>query len=145
MVSRDLYNNLGVRMAVEPQVATADVTGDTVDTLGYGSVMLAVPVGASGDTLSGSVKIELEVEESDDNSTWTDVADADLHNAVTGTNTGTFAVIDDPAEDDAVYVTGYRGAKRYVRIIANLTGTHTNGTEIAGVAILGHPSFSPVN
>lgn len=145
MALRDLYSSLGVQMAVEPQTFTADGNGDSIDTRGFDSVMLAMAVGASGDTLSSSVKIELELEESDDDSTWTDVADADLLKAVSGTNTGTFAVIDDPAEDDAVYITGYRGSKRYVRVVVNLTGTHTNGTPIGGVAVLGHAHVTPVN
>ena len=145
MATKDLYNKTKVLAAIEPQVATADVNGDGIDTRGYESVVLVGQIGASGDTLSGSVKIELEVEESDDNSTYTDVADADLLNYVDGTNDGTFAVIDDGAEDDAVYVTGYRGSKRYVRIVANLTGTHTVGTEIAGCAVLGHAHGAPTN
>ena len=142
---RDLYSNLGVQAAVDPAVMTADANGNGIDTRGFDSVMLAASVGASGDTLSGSVKIELELEESDDDTTYTDVADSDLLNAVDGTNDGTFAVIDDPAEDDAVYLTGYRGTKRYVRVVVNVTGTHTNGTPIGAVAILGHPHLTPVN
>jgi hypothetical protein len=145
MTLRDLYSNLNPVMAFEPAVVTADGNGATIDTRGYDSVMLVAALGATGDTLSGSVKIELEVEHSDDGSSWSDCADADLHKVVTGTNTGTFAVIDSNTEDQAVYSTGYRGTKRYVRMVANLTGTHTNGTEIAGVAILGHAHGEPVN
>jgi len=94
-------------------------------------------VGASGETLSGSVKIELEIEESDDDSTFDDAEDADLSSSVSGTNAGTFAVIDDGAED-AVYTTSYKGdntKKRYVRPVINVTGTHTNGTPIGILAV----------
>lgn len=142
---RDLYSNLSVSQLIDPDTLTADANSTAVDLQGYSSLMLVANVGASGDTLSGSVKIELEVEESDDNSTFTDVADADLHNAVDGTNDGTFAVIDDAAEDDAVYITGYQGNKRYVRAVVNVTGTHTNGTPISVSAIRGHAAERPVN
>lgn len=136
---RDLYNHLQVTQVLDPATLTADANSASVDTRGFDSLMFAAAVGESGDTLSGSVYLELEVEESDDNSTWTDVADADLHNSVSGNNTGTFGVIDAAAEDDAVYVTGYKGNKRYVRVVANLTGTHTNGIPVGVVAVQGHP------
>ena len=86
----------------------------------------------------------MEVQESDDDSTYTAVADADLSDSVTGTNTGTFAVIDDAAEDDAVYSTKYIGNKRYVKVVANLTGTHTNGTPLGCVALKGGNNYRPV-
>lgn len=145
MVTRDLYSNIAVEPALNPATITADADGLTIDTQGYGSVVLAVNVGESGDSLSGSIKIELEVEESDNDSDWTDVADADLQNTVDGTNDGTFAVIDAAAEDDAVYITGYTGTSRYVRVVINVTGSHTNGTPIGATAILGHPEQAPVN
>jgi tRNA G37 N-methylase Trm5 len=87
-------------------------------------------VGDSGDTLSGSVMVELELEESDDNTTYTDCANAALENAttgatgaVTGTNLGTFAVIDAPTEDSAMFYVRYVGSKRYSRVVVNKTGT----------------------
>lgn len=140
---RDLVSKIKDALALAVAVFTADANGVTIDTQGYGSCAFVANVGASGDTLSGSVKAELEVEESDDGSTWTDVANEDLTHYVTGTNDGCFAVVDDGAEDEAVYRTGYIGNKRYVRAVVNLTGTHTNGIPIGVVARLGNPAFSP--
>lgn len=145
MVTRDIQSNVAVRQALESQVVTADQDGDGIDTQGFDSVMFTVPVGASGDTLSGSVFIELEVEESDDDAVYSDVADSDLSSFVAGTNDGTFALIDDPAEDAQVYSVGYKGNSRYVRLVVNVTGTHTNGTPIGAVAILGDAHFRPAS
>lgn len=131
----DLLNNSAESQILDPVVITADADSASVDLAGYGGVTFYALVGESGDTLSGSVKIELEVEESDDDSTFTDVANADLSNSVTGTNVGTFAVIDAAAEDDAVYAVSYRGNSRYVRAVVNVTGTHTNGTPVGVLAI----------
>lgn len=143
---RDLYSDIKLTQAISCAVRTADANGVTIDTLGYdsGPVFVAT-VGVSGDTLSGSVFIELEVEDSPDNSVWTDVPNANLKNFVTGTNVGTFAVVDDAAEDDAVYICEYRGNQRYVRAVINLTGTHTLGTPIGIVAVQGHAHQKPVN
>jgi hypothetical protein len=117
-------------------VRTADADGATIDRQGAEDLTFTALVGASGDTLSGSVYVLLEVEHSDDGSTWADCANADLTNTVTGATTGTFAKIDDPAEDDAVFKVGYIGGKRYVRVVQNLVGTHTNGIPIGVVASL---------
>lgn len=150
MTTRDNYHGQGFENALTSQTLNSSANGATIDTQGFDSVALAVAVGVSGDTLSGSVHIQLEVEHADDDGTgspdtWEDCADDDLLNFVAGANNGTFAKIDDAAEDDAVYATGYRGNRRFVRVVANLTGTHTNGTPVGAVAIKGHPHFSPVN
>ena len=137
---RDLHNNLSVVRVLDAVLTapTVDVDGDTdVDLQGYNGCEMVVVVGASGDTLSGSVYVSLELEESDDDSTYTDVADADMLGA-TGGGSGQFALINDPAEDDAVYTVGYIGDKRYLRLKVNVTGTHTNGIPLAACAIRGH-------
>lgn len=133
----DLENVTTVQQIIDPVVlsGTSDVTSAAIDLAGFRDVNIAVLVGESGDSLSGSLKVELEVQESDDDSTYTACANADITNAVTGTNTGTFAVIDAAAEDDAVYQTKYLGDKQYVKVVANLTGTHTNGIPLGAIAI----------
>ena len=142
---RSHWANMGFVRGGDPVTITADADGITIDTRGFESVSVIFVVGESGDTLSGSVYIELELEDSPDNSTWTDCADADLTKSVTGTNTGTAAKIDAAAEDDVVVAVGYIGDKRYVRGVINITGTHTNGTPIGIVGLQGHPLRSPVN
>jgi hypothetical protein len=127
----DLENIIKDTKCLTPQVVTTDQDGTAVDLKGYREATFFAMVGASGDTLSGSVKIELELEDSDDNSTFADCADADLSNAVAGTNDGCWGLIDDPAEDDTVLSVTYRGSSRYVRPVVNVTGTHSNGTPIA--------------
>lgn len=145
MATRDLHNNLKTVVTRKPgtAAATADFNGTAVDTLGFEGVEVFVYMAASGDTLSGSVYTTLELEESNDNTTFTDVAEVDMIGAIDGTTTGAFAVIDDPAEDDALFRVGYVGNKRYVRVVVNVTGTHTNGTAYTTWAVLGHGRQMP--
>jgi hypothetical protein len=110
---------------------------------GFRDVTVAVLVGESGDTLSGSVYIELEMQESDDDSTYTAVPNAEITNSVTGTNVGTFALIDAAAEDDAVFQSKYLGNKQYVKVNVNVTGTHTNGTPIGVIAVQSGENYLP--
>lgn len=134
---KDLLSNVSISQVVECDLVapTVDANGTGVDMTGYDRCTFLVDLGESNDTLSGSVKIELEVEESDDDSTYTDVADADLSDVVTGTNTGCFGVIDAAAEDAAIFSTTYKGTSRYVRPVINVSGTHTNGTPLGVIAI----------
>lgn len=133
---RDVASPVDAVQSIAPLLRnSSDTNGSSADLQNFDGALLVAEVGTEGDTLSASVKIEFEVEESDDNSAWTDVADADLVNAVTGTNPGTFAVVDANAEAPATYVGAYVGKKRYIRIVENRTGTHTVGTT-TGASIL---------
>lgn len=136
---RDLHNNLGIVRVLDPAVRNSDVNGGDadVDLQGYNGCEMIVVVGLSADTLNGSNTISLELEESDDDSTYTDVAAADMLGGNAG-GTGQFALIDDAAEDDAVYSVGYIGDKRYVRLVVNFSGTHSTGTPIGACAVVGH-------
>jgi hypothetical protein len=115
---------------------TADGNGVAIDTQDSVGVGVVATVGVSGDTLSPTVKAELELEHSDDGVTFTDCTDDDISAPVAGTNPGTFALVDDPAEDDRIYKVNYIGPKRYIRVVANLTGTHTNGFPFSAAAVL---------
>lgn len=139
---RDFEGNIEHTQVVDPVVVKADVDGAGIDMQNFRHAAFYAMVGESGDTLSGSVYVELELEESDDNSTFSDCADADITNAVDGNNDGTFAKIDAAAEDDAVYMTQYTGSKRYVRPVINVTGTHTNGIPIGILAVQSGPMFT---
>lgn len=136
-VLKDVKNKLACVSTILPQVGQTDITGAEVDTQDSIGVGLVAHIGLSGDTLSGSVKCELEVQHSDvSGSGYVACADADIDAAVTGTNTGTFAVIDAAADDEQIYKANYKGNKRYIRVVANFTGTHTNGMPLAVQAIL---------
>lgn len=148
---QDLHHRIDVQGRLSPAVYTADQNGVGVDRQGFDSVEHVAYVGITGDTLSGSVKVDLRLQHSDDNSAWSDVTEAkDVLQSTTApyvaiTSTGIFATVDDNAEDDAVYRIGYRGPKRYSRVVADFTGTHTVGIEVALLAIKGNPLSAPVS
>src|SRR5262245_5211824 len=128
-MERGLKQLIKPNLSLVPAVRTADANGTGVDVLGYGSVEVEFHVGAIGDTLSGSVYVEMEVQHSDDNSAWSACADADITDPTAGTsNTGTVKkAISTAGDQNATYRTGYRGNKRYVRGVWNITGTHSTG------------------
>lgn len=126
MAKRDLYNNIGVTASIVPAVYTATATGTGVDVRGFQSATVVINTGA----VVASGLFTPKLQESDDNSAWSDVATTDL--------LGTFANL---AASTAVRV-GYKGSKRYLRPVL----TYVSGTSIAAgaVIVLGHAELAPV-
>lgn len=145
---QDLKNHILVVPALNPTAAVkASVNGLTVDTAGFESTVIAVQFGATGDTLSGTVYYELDIQYSIDGTNWVAAPDQYVQNAV-GTangaaNVGCFALVQAPNASPQVIFAGHIGLARYVRVSIVVTGTMTNGTNIAAVAILGNGRHQP--
>jgi len=136
---KDMFYPTAPVPSVNPEASTTSIDGETVDLQGYEGALVLAAMGVAGITLSGSNKIEFEVEESDDDSTWTDVADDDLVGHVDGTNDGCFGVVDTDTDDESVvFSAAYVGAKRYIRVVANFIGTHGTASPVSASVIRGH-------
>lgn len=101
MASKDIYSNIGVAETLAPASRTASVNGTGVDLAGYESAAVVIERGAAGGT---TPSFTFEVQESDDNATFTAVAGANLQ--------GTEPVV---TAAGAPVMIGYLGAKRYIR------------------------------
>jgi hypothetical protein len=142
---QDLKNNIGVVQSLAPAARDADANGTGVDLQGFESATVVIDMGAEGITLSSTNKIEIELEHSDDNSTFTDVtSSADVIGA-TPDSSGVIATFDDPAEAPAIASVGYIGGKRYIRAVANFSGTHGTATPMSVSVIKGHARKNPVS
>ncbi|MAN63260.1 MAG: hypothetical protein CMI60_15080 [Parvibaculum sp.] len=142
---RDLHSNLGIVQSLDPAVTTATRVGAPIDRQGYESVEHIVSLGMSGDVLSPSVSLALRLEESEDGTNWTAIVnDSDVLGAAVD-GSGIFALVDDSSEDGQAFAIGYVGDARYCRVQVELTGTHSNGTPVAALALLGHGSVKPVS
>jgi|TARA_B100000085_G_scaffold240763_1_gene231304 hypothetical protein len=138
---QDLSNNIKLMQSLAPAVRDADANGDGVDIQGYENVAIVVDSGVEGITLSGTNKIEFELEHSDDNSSWSDAESADVNGSL-GSG-GLFLTLDDNAESPQISEIEYLGSKRYVRVVANFSGTHGTGTPCSAFVILGKPRHAP--
>lgn len=135
---RDINSNLKQSLLTAPVTKTATFNSTSVATVGYESLALDLIAGASGDTLSGSVYFTGKLQESDDNSSFTDVSDDDVH------QDANLITIDDGAEDESINTLSYKGIKPYVRMAVTFTGTHSNGTPLSVVSIQGNAGILPV-
>jgi len=146
---QDLSNNIGLGNSIINAVKTAAENGSGIDLQGFEEATAVVSVGAEGDTLSGSVYFEVSLEHSDDDSTYTDVVQADIVNGTIDAG-GIWLKLDgttggDPDTAGGQWQVGYVGGKRYVRLVLAKTGTHTNGTPISGLIVKSRPRSAPVS
>jgi hypothetical protein len=130
-VVRDVTSVAGLA----PVLRNTTVLGSACDLQGYEGAIARIHIGVFGDVQSGSVYIEAELQDSDDDSSYAAVADTLLDfpsafSARTGHAVGTFCQTKTDAAHDlaGLYEVGYHGAKRYLKINVRLTGTHTTGT-----------------
>lgn len=154
----DLVNNIVPVRGLAAQKLTATTLSAKADLRAYESVVATLDVGAFGDSQSGSVYFEGEVQESADDVTYAAVADSDLlfpvnrispltngYKARTGTATGTFfqSKTTGSADISGVYQVGYRGSKRYIKVNIRVTGSNSTGTVFSVVFQRSHGEFKP--
>lgn len=133
MGKNNLYDNLLVKKSLAPVTLTASANGTAVDRAEDGCYFQEVLVLVQSGVLTDGT-YTIEVQESDDNSTFTAAADADLDG-------------DEPAiaatDDGKVWAIGYRGAKRYVRVAVTVASASSGGL-ISAAIVLGNPRNAPV-
>jgi len=133
---RDLASSLDFLQAFPPKAAVTDGTAQVsniVDLQGYDSAVLALTTGTlTDDDATWTVLLE----ESDDGSNFTAVADANLigTEALAGFGFG---------DDNECRKLGYDGSKRYLRATVDDGTANTGDLFFAGLWILGHPSRQP--
>jgi len=130
---RDAYSNVTVRETLSIATRTASANGTGVDRYlngaGFQDALIIVHTGTITDGTHA-----VDVQESDDNTTFTSVAASELQ----GTEPSIGA-----SDDNKMYVVGYKGTKRYVRVAVTASGTTSGGTYGASV-LLANPRVAPV-
>lgn len=127
---RDLKSNIKPVQSLIPATRTAAANGTSVDLTGFNSASVVFSNGAIGGTASPT--FTFEVQESDDNTSFTAVADKDLRGV-------------EPVITAANQVTqvSYLGYKRYIRaILKAVTGTSPT-LDCGATIVLGHPASVP--
>lgn len=140
---RDLVSNIGFAVAIDAATLTADNTPPAVDLNGFDSAVIEIAVGVGGITFTGTNKIEFVLTHSDDNVTYSNVALADVQGPAAVTN-GIIKTLNTAHAAADITKVGYIGGKRYLKLLADFSGTHGTGTPIAASVAKGHPRHAPV-
>jgi len=146
---QDLSNNISISNSIINAVKTTGANGSTVDLQGFEEATAIVTVGAEGDTLSSSVYFTVALQHSDDDSSWSNAAQADIVNGTIAAD-GIWLKLDgttggDPDTSGGEWQVGYVGGKRYVRLVLAKNGTHSTGTPMSGVVVKSRPRSAPVS
>jgi hypothetical protein len=109
-----------VKMAqlLKPQAISADTNTSSFEAAVAQANGFLVQVGTFA--FDGSNKIALKVQTSDDDSTWADADASELYSPESG---AVQKILDAGTDDDQVYHIEYRGIKRYIRLVLDVTGT----------------------
>lgn len=142
-MQRDIISHVAVLEGVPNATYATDNTPVAIDTRGYGSGMLVFDIGVGGITFSVTNKIEFVVTHSDDNSTYTAVVDNDVY-GITGITDGIVKSLEAAHAAATITRIGYLGCKRYIKVLADFSGTHGVGTPISVNFVAGRPMLEPV-
>lgn len=120
-----------------PATYSADNTPATFDIGTADSCTIVLAIGVGGITFSGVNKIEYVLTHSDDDSSFTAVADADVVGVAVASGGIVRSLIAAHAAP-SVTMMGYVGRKRYLRLLADFSGTHGTGTPMSAIAVRGN-------
>jgi hypothetical protein len=153
-MQRDLYSNYRFFDALEPanRAPSSVINGNRIDLQGYEGVTVIFHVGAHNNVSTASYTdliLQHGLLESDAGvSVWSDVPASNMihsvYNLDSTTNTGLVKRLNDSGMGSAVYIVGYRGKARYLRVRLSANAATQSGL-FAATALIGYPSEWPVN
>lgn len=124
---RNITSAIKTVASLRPQAITTSTNGESVDRLGYLSAAAVLDIGAVSGT---SPTLDVKIQESDDESTWTDVPGA----------TFTQMTAADQREELGLEL---QTRKRYLRAVATPGGTSPN-FQTSCIFILGRARVYPI-
>lgn len=139
---KDMHSGAKAMVAIGAAVLDADNTPAAIDLQGYNAAEIILSVGVGGITFTTGNKVEFTLTHSDDNSSYSAVTDADML-GVSSITDGIIKTLNAAHSAAAAYRFGYVGNKRYLKLLADFSGTHSSGTPMAAVVLAGKGHDSP--
>jgi hypothetical protein len=133
---KDMHSNIALASLIGNEVLDADNTPDAVDLSGVKSAEILLAIGVGGITFSGVNKIEFVLSHSDDDASYEPVTDIDML-GVSEIADGIIMALTEEHAAPANYRYGYKGNRRYLKLLADFSGTHGAGTPIVAFVVKG--------
>lgn len=140
---KDFHQQQNAVNAIGCAVLTASNTPTGIDLAGYQGAEIVLCIGVGGVAFTAVNKIEFVLTHSHDDVTYVNVVDSDVLGALPIT-TGIIKSLTATHAAAAVYRFGYVGPRRYLKLTATFSGTHTTGTAIAAVVMRSYPGHAPL-
>lgn len=140
---KDLHSGVSAAVLIGAATLAADNTPAAVDLRGYDAAEILLAIGIGGITFSGTNKVEFKLTHSDDDSSYSDVTVDDMLGLDSVASGGIIKSLVAAHAAAAVYRFGYKGGKRYLKLLADFSGTHGTGTPISASVLKGHGHNSP--
>lgn len=130
MPATDIVRDLAAAQTIAPSTYSSDQTGSSVDLQNFHAAAVLIDAGAHTDGTH-----DFTVEESDDDSSWSDVASSDL--------IGSTPTIDGSSSNTGqVHEVGYVGSKQFIRVTTTTSGT-TTGAAYGVLVVRSHARKQP--
>lgn len=139
----DTSKDLIVSALIAPAALSEDNTPAAVDVFGARDATILLCIGVGGITFTSANKVEFVLTHSDDNSTYANVTAADLVGVDTVTNGIVKSLTAAHATADVTKI-GYVGGKRYIKLLADFSGTHGTATPMAAYVVQADAYKKPV-
>ena len=133
MATVDVRSQVSAVASIRPQAVTAPVNGAGVDLAGFEGALILVELGTFAGTAPTAT---IQVQESDDDATFSPVAAEDLDGALPATI--------DPTNDETVYELNYKGRRRYIRVAVTAVGGTSPSLPMSAVVIRTNARKQPV-
>lgn len=141
---QDIHDGCSVAVAIASATLAADNTPPAVDLAGFQTAEIVLGIGVGGITFSGTNKIEFVLTHSHDDSTYVNCTDADVVGASATITNGIIKALTSAHAAAAAYRFGYVGPRRYLKLLADFSGTHGTGTPISATVLRGNAAHKPV-
>lgn len=124
---KDLYTKTIAQQGIAAQLATATVTGSTVDLDGANAAVAVFNIGSSLDEITSDNLFGIGLTECETSGgSYTAVSSADMIAPAGGL-----------AISGGVAALGYIGNKRFIKPVLTFSGTHTSGAYVAAEVVKG--------
>lgn len=139
---QDIHSSVSLATLIGAAVISADNTPVSIDLRGFDAAEVLLAIGAGGITFSGTNRIDFVLTHSDDDSVYVPVTTVDML-GVTVASGGIIKSLISAHAAAASYRFGYVGNRRFLRLLADFSGTHGAGTPIAAMAMRGAANVKP--
>lgn len=140
---KDIHSGMTVVSAIDAAALSADNTPAAIDLLGYAGAEIILAVGIGGITFSDTNKVEFKLTHSDDDATYDAVTASNMLGLASVGSGGIIKALTAAHAAAAVYRCGYKGGRRYLKLLADFSGTHGSPTPVTALVVKAYGHNQP--